>query len=88
MNLKIMLGASPLSHSTTQSVEMPDSQIFAFLVMPFLFVLTCSMVFVSSRNTRSQEPADPPKPVTRPNSYARKPRRQRRAARQAEAAED
>ena len=55
---------------------MTDSQIFAFLVMPFLFILTCSMVFVSSRNTRSQEPADPPKPVTRPNSYTRKPRQQ------------
>jgi hypothetical protein len=31
---------------------MTDSQIFAFLVMPFLSILTCSMVFVSSRNTR------------------------------------
>jgi hypothetical protein len=45
-------------------------------------------VFVSSRNGRSQELADPPKPVTRPNSYARKPQRQRRTARQADAAED
>jgi hypothetical protein len=67
---------------------MTDSQIFTFLVMPFLFVLTCSIVFVSSRNRRSQEPADPLKSVTRPNSYVREPRRQRRAARQAEAAED
>jgi hypothetical protein len=67
---------------------MTDPQIFAFLVMPFLFILTCSMVFVGNRNTRSQEPADPPKPVTRSNSYARKPHRQRRAARQADVAED
>jgi Na+-transporting methylmalonyl-CoA/oxaloacetate decarboxylase gamma subunit len=59
---------------------MTDPQIFAFLVMPFLFVLTCSMVFVSSQNTRSQKPADPPKPVARPNSYARNPRQKRTAA--------
>jgi hypothetical protein len=29
---------------------MTDSQIFAFVVMPFLFILTCSMVFVSREN--------------------------------------
>jgi len=77
-----------LSHSTTQSVGMTDSQIFAFLVMPFLFALTCSMVFVCTRNTRSHEPADPLKSVTRPNSSARKARRQRRIDRQADATED
>ncbi len=53
---------------------MTDPQIFAFLVMPFLFALSCSMVFFSSRTMKSKKPADPPVPVTRPNSYTRKSR--------------
>ena len=67
---------------------MADFHMFAFLVMPLLFVLTRSIVFVGSRTTISQEPADPLKSVTRPNSYARKARRQRRIDRQADATED
>ncbi len=54
---------------------MTDTQIFAFLVMPFLFVLTCSMVFVSGWKMQPRKPADPPKPVTGPNSYVRKSRK-------------
>ena len=38
---------SALTHRTAQFFEMTDPQIFAFLVMPFLFVLTCGMVFFS-----------------------------------------
>jgi Na+-transporting methylmalonyl-CoA/oxaloacetate decarboxylase gamma subunit len=62
---------------------MTDTQIFTFLVMPFLFVLTCSMVFVGSRTTRSQKPADPPKPVTKPTSNTRKHRHRRAVAKHA-----
>ncbi len=58
---------------------MTDPQIFAFLVMPFLFVLTCSMVFFSSQSTRSQKPADP---VTKPNTYTRKPAKNERQPRE------
>jgi hypothetical protein len=65
-----------------------DTQIFAFLVLPFLFVLTCSMVFFSSRTTQSDKPADPPKPVTRPNTYTRQPRKRSTSVRQTDAAED
>ena len=54
---------------------MTNTQIFSFLVMPFLLVLTCSMVFFSSRDIKPRKPADPPEPVTRPNSYTRKPRK-------------
>ncbi len=64
---------------------MTDTQIFAFLVMPFLFVLTCSMVFFSSRTTQSDKPADLPKPVTKPTADIRKSRqRQTRAKHVAE----
>jgi len=62
---------------------MPDPQIFAFLVMPFLFVLTYSMVFVSSRTMRSQKPADPFKPVTKPTADTRKSRQRRTVAKHA-----
>jgi hypothetical protein len=58
---------------------MTDPQIFAFLVMPFLFTLTCSMVFFSSRETESDKPADPPEPATKSSSYTRKPRKQQPA---------
>jgi hypothetical protein len=54
---------------------MTDTQIFTFLVIPFLFALSCSMVFVSSRTMKSKKPADPPVPVTKPNSYTRKSRK-------------
>jgi hypothetical protein len=54
---------------------MTAQQIFAFLVMPFLLVLSCSMVFLSSRTMESKKPADPPVPVTKPNSYTRKSRK-------------
>jgi hypothetical protein len=67
---------------------MTDPQIFAFLVMPFLSVLTCSMVFFSSRTTQSHKPADPPKPVTRPHGYMRQPRQRSTSVRQTDAAED
>ncbi len=67
-------GASP--HPEHHPIhEMTDLQVFTFLVMPFLFVLTCSMVFFSSRTMKSKKPADPPVPVTRPNSYTRKSRK-------------
>ena len=66
----------PFPHSTAQFFEMTDTQIFIFLVMPFLFVLTCSMVFFSSRTPKRREkPADSPEPGTRPNTYIRKPRK-------------
>ena len=39
---------------------MTDPQIFAFLVMPFLFLLTCSMVFFSHERRKPEEPVDPP----------------------------
>jgi hypothetical protein len=54
---------------------MTDTQIFTFLVIPFLFALSCSMVFFSSRTMKSNKPADPPVPVARPNSYTRKSRK-------------
>ncbi len=54
---------------------MTDTQIFTLLVMPFLFVLTCSMVFVSGSKMKPRKPADPPEPVTRLNSYVRKSRK-------------
>jgi Na+-transporting methylmalonyl-CoA/oxaloacetate decarboxylase gamma subunit len=67
---------------------MTDTQIFAFLVMPFLFALTCRMVFVSSRAMRSQKSADPPKPVSKPNADTRKSRQRRTVTEHAHAAED
>jgi len=67
---------------------MTNTQIFAFLVMPILFVLTCSMVFFSGARTKSEQPADPPEPVTRPKVYTRKPRKRGTAVQHADAAED
>jgi hypothetical protein len=67
---------------------MTDTQIFAFLVMPFLFILTCSMVIFSSRKTEAEKPANSPEPVARPNSYTRKSRRQQTASKRADAAKD
>jgi hypothetical protein len=67
---------------------MTDIQIFAFLVMPFLFVLTCSMVFFSGERTKPEQTADPPDRVTRPKAYTRKPRKRGTAANQTDAAED
>jgi hypothetical protein len=69
------LRASAVLHRITQFVGMTDTQIFTVLVMPFLLVLTCSMVFFSSRTMKLKKPADPSVLVTRPNSYARKPRK-------------
>jgi hypothetical protein len=66
---------------------MTDLQIFAFLVMPFLFVLTCSLVFFSSRNTEADKPADPPEPMTKPTSYTRRSRKQQNAHKRAGTAE-
>jgi hypothetical protein len=60
---------------------MTDSQIFAFVVMPFLFILTCSMVFVSRENQKPEEPASPLGPVTGPSVYTRKPRKRRASVR-------
>jgi hypothetical protein len=70
-----VLRAAAFPHRTKQFVGMTDPQIFTFLVMPFLLVMTCSMVFFSSRNIKPRKPADPAEPVTRPNSYTRKPRK-------------
>jgi hypothetical protein len=36
---------------------MTDPPIFSFPVMPFLLVLTCAMVFFSSRTTQSNKPS-------------------------------
>ncbi len=67
---------------------MTDPQIFAFLVMPFLFVLTCSMVFSSRERTKPEHPAAPAGPVTRAKAYTRKLRKRGPAAKQAVAAGD
>jgi hypothetical protein len=77
-----------LSHSTIQSVGMTDPQIFCFLVMPFLFILSCSMVFVSSKRMKLEKRADPPKSATKPTSYTRKPRKKPTSAKQTDAAQD
>jgi hypothetical protein len=70
-----VLRAAAVPHRITQFVGMTDTQIFTCLVMPFLFTLSCSIVFFSSRTMKSKKPADPPVPVTRPNSYTRKSRK-------------
>ena len=70
-----VLRAAAVPHSITQLIGMTDTQIFTFLVIPFLFALSCSMVFFSSRTMKSKKPADPPVPVTKPNSYTRKSRK-------------
>jgi hypothetical protein len=62
--------------------RMTDSQIFTFLVMPFLFVLIFSMVFFSSKRMKPDKPVDPPEPVIRPTSYTRKPRKTPTSAKQ------
>ncbi|ANY82733.1 hypothetical protein BB934_31250 (plasmid) [Microvirga ossetica] len=67
---------------------MTDPQIFAFLVTPFLFVLTSSMVFYSHERSKPEEPVDPPEPVTRPSAYTRKPRKRSPSSTQADATED
>ena len=67
---------------------MTDTQIFLFLVMPFLVVLTCSMVFFSSRKTELNKPADPPAPMNRPTSYTRSSRKPQTGTKQAGAAKD
>ena len=66
---------------------MTDTQIFAFLVMPFLFVLTCNLVFFSRDKRKTAEPASPPEPVTKASVYTRKPRK-RVSAQQADAIKD
>ena len=88
LNAMSVLRAAAVPHRITQFVGMTDPQIFTFLVMPFLLVLTCSMVFFSSRTTKSEKPADPPVPVTRPNTYTRKPRKRAASAKQNDAIED
>jgi hypothetical protein len=67
---------------------MTDPQIFSFLVMPFLFVLTCGMVFFYSKQLKPDKPVNRPESVTRPTSYTRKPRKQLTSAKQADAVED
>jgi hypothetical protein len=80
--------ASALSHSTSQFIGMTDTQIFAFLVMPFLFTLSCSMVFFSDAMKKPREPVSPPEPVARPNSYMRPPRKNKSVVKQAGAAKE
>jgi hypothetical protein len=75
-------------HRITQFIGMTDTQIFTFLVMPFLFVLTCSIVFFSSREIKSRKPTDPPISITRSNSYVRKPRNLSASAKQTGTTED
>ena len=67
---------------------MTDTQILTFLVIPFLFVLTCCMVLFSSRTDKPRKPADPAEPVTKPNSYTRKPRKGSGSAKQTGARDD
>jgi hypothetical protein len=67
---------------------MTDPQIFAFLVMPFLFVLIGSMVFFSHDRGKPEEFTDPPAPVPGTNVYARKPRKRRTSAQSTDTAED
>ena len=67
---------------------MTDTQIFLFLVLPFLAVLTGSMVCFSQERKRPDEAADPPEPRTSPNTDIRKPRKKPRAVKHADVAED
>ena len=67
---------------------MTDTQIFLFLVMPFLAILTGSMVFFSQEPKRRDKAADSPEPRTSPNTYIRKPRKKPRAVKHADVAED
>jgi hypothetical protein len=75
-----MLRVAAATSGTRQSFGMTDIQIFAFLVMPFLFVLSCSMVFFSRERRKPKESVDPPKPLTSPNTYTRKPRKRSASA--------
>ena len=63
-----MLRVAAATSGTRQSIGMTDIQIFAFLVMPFLFILSCSMVFFSRERRKPKESVDPPKPLTSPNT--------------------
>jgi hypothetical protein len=83
-----MLRVAAATSGTRQSIGMTDIQIFAFLVMPFLFVLSCSMVFFSRERRKPKGSVDPPKPVTSPNTYTRKARKRSASAKQADATED
>ena len=67
---------------------MTDPQIFAFLVLPFLFVPTCSMVFFSTKRMKPDKPVGPPTSVIRPAFDTRKPRKYPTSAEQADVAED
>jgi hypothetical protein len=67
---------------------MTDPQIFAYLVMPFLAILTGSMVFFSQEPKRRDKAADPPEPRTSPNTDIRKPRKKPTAVKHADVAED
>jgi hypothetical protein len=67
---------------------MTDTQIFTFLVMPFLLVLTCSRVFFSSREIKSRKPTDPLASITGSNAYVRKPRNQSASAKRTGMTED
>ncbi|MBA1156005.1 hypothetical protein [Microvirga mediterraneensis] len=79
---------APFTGRATRFMEMSDTQIFAFLVMPFLLVLCCSAVFFSREGTKPEKPVAPPEPVTRPNTYTRKPRKRSPSAKRPEAVED
>jgi hypothetical protein len=83
-----VLRATAVPHCITQFVGMTDTQIFTFLMMPFLLVLTCSMVFCSSRKIKPRKPTDPPMSITRSNSYVRKPRDRSASAKQTGTTED
>jgi hypothetical protein len=83
-----MLRVAAINHSIPQFIGMTDPQIFAFLVMPFLFGLTCSMVWFSGRKAEADKPADPPEPATTSNSYPCKPRKQQLAKRRTGSPQD
>jgi hypothetical protein len=67
---------------------MTGSQIFAFLVMPLLLILSCSMVFCSYGRKKPENPVDPPKSATTPASYTHKPRKKPKSAKQTDAAQN
>jgi hypothetical protein len=54
---------------------MTDTQIVVFLVMPFLFVLTGSMVFFGHEGQKPKDSMDPSRSATKSNTHARKSRR-------------
>jgi hypothetical protein len=59
---------------------MTGFQILAFLVMPFLLVLTGSMVFFSCDRQKPEEPVTSPESATRPGVNMRQPRNRRTSA--------